>query len=190
MPGPNFSNLGRGLCRGDNWQDENKVWPKEGEKENFDDCLKICLDDVGCTAFDATLTPNSKKLKCTFYGHDNVRRTNSVSLNGRCIKMLGRKSIPTQGEEKGSEEGYFSLGKGLCRGENWQSKGWPKYQGLVVKADCFSQCQSTTGCTAYDTRDPGMITNLLIANFHHNFRRNRRLCGFCFENIYRKVTAV
>ena len=102
-----------------------------------------------------------------------------MSLNGRCIKMLGRRSIPTQVEQKGSEEGYLSLGKGLCRGENWHSKEWPKYQGLVTKADCFSECQSTTGCTAYDTRDPGMITNLLIAISVTILEESEDCVGFC-----------
>ena len=110
--GDKFFNLGRGLCRGDNWQDDHGVWPKDEGKETFEECLKACTDDVGCTAFDVAPIINSLKFKCTLYGHDDIRRTNSVSLKGRCIRMVDRKALPTttgQKEAVTKQEGNATL---------------------------------------------------------------------------------
>ena len=98
--GNKFFNLGRGLCRGDNWQDIHGVWPKDEGKETFEECLKACTDDMGCTAFDVAPIINSLKFRCTLYGHDEIRRTNSVSLKGRCIRMVDRKALPTTTSQK------------------------------------------------------------------------------------------
>lgn len=44
---------------------------------------------------------------------------------------------------------YSKLGSGLCRGEGWQSAGFPKDVGSKTVEDCASACQNTAGCRLY-----------------------------------------
>ena len=155
--GEGFKNLGKGLCRGPNWQDERKIWPKDEGKETFEECLKECKKDQGCTAFDLSPVPNTLKLQCMLFGHQDVRVATATSLQGRCIRMTGRSALsPSEAPTVASGEGFVSLGKGLCRGPNWQTmKGkWPIDKDMKTLKECYKECESTGGCTAFDIRDP------------------------------------
>ena len=179
--------MGKGLCRGENWQD-GKVWPKNEGKETFDECLQSCTKDLACTAFDVAPIENSLKFQCTLFGHEDIKPANSVSLKGRCIKMIGRKALPiSQHSVDASGEGYISLGQGLCRGENWQSEDWPKYEGLVSKKDCLKACKKTRGCTSYDFRDAEGKKVQCYLFGHQDIQPASGLKGECFKLLSPKA---
>ena len=45
---------------------------------------------------------------------------------------------------------YKSIGAGLCRGPNWQSELFPKFEGLETIEGCAKECERAQGCTAFD----------------------------------------
>ena len=50
-----FIMVGKGLCRGKDWQIEG-LWPKDEGVESFERCALECKKDVACTAFDVGLS--------------------------------------------------------------------------------------------------------------------------------------
>ena len=42
------------------------------------------------------------------------------------------------------------IGKGLCRGENWQHGKWPQDEGFETLEACSAECQKRPGCTGFD----------------------------------------
>ena len=184
--GDGFKNLGKGLCRGPNWQDAKKIWPKDDGKETFEDCLKECKKQKGCTAFDVTPVPNSLKFHCTLFGHQDVIPATGISkFPGRCIKMIGRQSLSSAEDavETGGD-GFVSLGKGLCRGLNWQTmRGkWPIDKGMKSLKECFKECKSTGGCTAFDIRDPDETKKYNCFLFgHKDVSPASGLSGTCYK---------
>ena len=181
--GQDFKNLGKGLCRGPNWQDSRKIWPKDDGKETFEDCLKECRKDKGCTAFDVSPIPNSLKLQCMLFGHQDVRVASATSLLGRCIRMTGRTAIATaEGATVSSGEGFISLGKGLCRGPNWQIGKWPIDKGMKTVKECYKECANTGGCSAFDIRDPDGKKKYNCFLFgHQNVMSASGLSGTCYK---------
>lgn len=59
-----------------------------------------------------------------------------------------------QGQIEGqpeSEDGpFYNVGKGLCRGEEWQSGNWPQDGGMQNVEGCGGKCEKTPGCHAFD----------------------------------------
>ncbi|XP_040570301.1 uncharacterized protein [Lepeophtheirus salmonis] len=144
-----FKKLGKGLCRGPNWQD--KYWPKVGNlvKEEYE-CFKQCKERGACTAFDVSPSTTPSKLNCFMFGHGEV--IPASSLNGDCYKMKGRSARKRSFKAHSTPQVF----KGVCRGENWQSlKGWPvEKSSIVLNADdCSEMCEDMNGCTAFDIRN-------------------------------------
>ena len=54
------------------------------------------------------------------------------------------------------------LESGACRGSGWQSGIWPVAAGLHTRKSCAETCIRTTGCTAFDVRNPTDF------NHHHH----------------------
>jgi hypothetical protein len=42
------------------------------------------------------------------------------------------------------------VGRGLCRGPNWQFGNWPKEEGYESLEVCSKNCQKFKGCTAFE----------------------------------------
>ena len=64
--------IGRGLCRGPNWQ-IGKKWPKDEGFETLEDCSKECEKRPGCTGFELTPSEDLKnKFRCILFGHDGI----------------------------------------------------------------------------------------------------------------------
>ncbi len=163
--GKGYVKLGRGLCRGPDWQDAAGVWPKFEGLETLDDCFKECKKDKGCTAFE--LTPSSdvkNKFRCVLHGHGDIDLANAKSLlASRCYRMTGRSPQVGPGGGGGARaqahaeleggDGYRGLGLGYCRGEGWQDGDWPLNGGLQTVQGCANKCKKTPGCTSFDTSD-------------------------------------
>ena len=183
--GAGFKNLGKGLCRGPNWQDARKIWPKDDGKETFEECLTECKKDKGCTAFDVSPVPNSLKFQCMLFGHQDVRPANGISkLPGRCIKMTGRHSLSPKEEPVAEDgEGFVSLGKGLCRGQDWQTihGKWPLDKGMKTVKECYNVCKNTGGCTAFDIRDPEKKKYHCFLFGHKHIVSATGLSGTCYK---------
>ena len=47
-------------------------------------------------------------------------------------------------------DGFVLAGAGFCRGQGWQSNGWPKVLGKKTAKDCAMACMKANGCTAFD----------------------------------------
>jgi hypothetical protein len=45
----------------------------------------------------------------------------------------------------GTAAKYAKLGKGACRGSNWQNGDWPKDKGRRTEKECYAGCLSTSG---------------------------------------------
>ena len=85
---------------------------------------------------------------------------NMVKFNKNWFKfyrMIGRSAShvpePTTQKIKATQgQGYMLLGRGLCRGEDWQDPQgiWPKFEGIETVEDCFKECKKDKGCTAFD----------------------------------------
>ena len=73
--GQGYSLLGRGLCRGYNWQDPQGIWPKFEGLETIEDCAKECKKDKGCTAFDVSPSDVKSKFRCVLHGHGDIGNT-------------------------------------------------------------------------------------------------------------------
>ena len=70
--GQGYALLGRGLCRGYNWQDPQGFWPKFEGLETIEDCAKECKKDKGCTAFDVSPSDVKSKFRCVLHGHGDI----------------------------------------------------------------------------------------------------------------------
>ena len=70
--GEGYTLLGRGLCRGSDWQDPQGIWPKFEGLETVEDCFQECKKDKGCTAFDVSPSDVKLKFRCVLHGHGDV----------------------------------------------------------------------------------------------------------------------
>ena len=51
--------------------------------------------------------------------------------------------------------GKFKLiGKGQCRGPNWQFGKWPVDKGTKTRQKCANVCKKRPGCVAFDLSPP------------------------------------
>ena len=98
------------------------------------------------------------RLKCekSFYLRSfKVTATNSLSLRGKCYRMKGRKAIRNARPKAVFDtEGYKLLGKGMCRGDGWQTEPWPLVRGRKTQEECFESCKNRKGCTAFEIGPP------------------------------------
>merc|ERR1719225_2539987 len=140
-----FKNIGKGLCRGEDWNIDDS-WPQDGGLQSVQNCGTKCESTPGCNAFDVSgYNARSKKYQCWL--HRNKNPEPASSLDGACYKM-----------NHGSDEtlagpGLIKIGKGACRGEGWQaSPGWPMVMGQKTLLNCGNACAYTLGCTAFDVR--------------------------------------
>ena len=46
------------------------------------------------------------------------------------------------------------IGKGLCRGPNWQAGKWPVDKGTKTRQICANSCRNRKGCVAFDLSPP------------------------------------
>ena len=151
VKGSGYELLSRGLCRGENWQ--NDIWPKFEGLETEADCGKECQKDKGCTAFSLWPSEVKGKYLCVLYGHDDVDVADATTLQqGKCFRMQGRSASGHGGEDDHVDDGrpYIGVGKGLCRGEDWQENDWPIDGKLQTVEGCFEVCSGTSGCNAFD----------------------------------------
>ena len=146
--GTGYDRLGRGLCRGDNWQ--NDIWPKFEGYETEADCANECQKDKGCTAFSLWPSEVKGKWMCVLYGHDDIDVADASTLQqGKCYKMQGRSSAGGE-EDNFNGRPFIGIGKGLCRGEDWQDNDWPLDGKFQTVEGCFEVCSATPGCNAFD----------------------------------------
>jgi len=154
-----YHSLGNGRCRGAGWA--SKKWPVLRGSVSPKDCAVACAKRRGCTSFDIGAGANTED-ECALYGHKKVAAASGVA--GTCYK-LGKSSAPVEQEEPEEEEEeededdgkkhkFHLLGKGMCRGANWQGKKWPAVRGLKTLQECANACGRKKGCTAFDTSSP------------------------------------
>ena len=54
---------------------------------------------------------------------------------------------------------------GSCRGDQWNSNGWPQYAGMTSSLqECANACDNTSGCTSFES-DPTSINCFLYGHF-------------------------
>ena len=84
IEGP-FKNLGKGLCRGEDWNlDES--WPQDGEFQTVENCGIKCESTPGCNAFDVSnYNARNKKYQCWL--HKNKNPEPASGLDGTCYKL-------------------------------------------------------------------------------------------------------
>ena len=80
----------------------------------------------------------------------NVRRLH-VEEVGRGYQFSTRSDLVLK--RVGDVRGYKEMA-GACRGDGWNTGGWPKGQGYVAPDRCMALCEATSGCTAYDLARP------------------------------------
>ena len=102
-----FKNIGKGLCRGEDWNIDDS-WPQDGGLQSVQNCGIKCESKPGCNAFDVSgYNARSKKYQCWL--HKNQNPVPASGLDGACYKMT-----------HGSDEGL--AGPGLIKiGEIFQS---------------------------------------------------------------------
>jgi len=121
----------------------------------------LCGGQDDCTAFD-TSDPVGNKVKCWLFKHKEVAPASAVP--GQCFSVKGvtdkhkkqiakGKKAAAKGKKKPKHRpklSHKSLGKGMCRGDKWAGKHWPKDVGKRTIEGCFRACQKSYGCTAFD----------------------------------------
>jgi len=160
-----FHILGQGRCRGPGWTF--KKWPVLKGVLTPKDCAVACAKKKGCTSFDIGDGAGTEE-ECALYGHSKVIAASGVP--GRCY-MLGKSDSPVKAVDEehveeeeeddddsevddGIKHKFHHLGKGMCRGANWQGKKWPALRGLKTLQECANACGNKKGCTAFDTSSP------------------------------------
>ena len=84
-----YKNLGAGLCRGPEWQ--NDIWPKFEGLETIEGCFKECERASGCTAFDVSPSDVKGRFRCVLHGHSNIILADATTLRvSRCFVMQGK----------------------------------------------------------------------------------------------------
>ena len=153
--GEGYTLLGRGLCRGSDWQDPQGIWPKFEGLETVEDCFQECKKDKGCTAFDVSPSDVKSKFRCVLHGHGDINVATSFSLRvSLCYKMQNRSpldEIDALAPEAFEGQAFYPIGPGLCRGEGWQLDDWPQDGGLQTLEGCADKCENSLGCQAFDT---------------------------------------
>ena len=153
--GEGYTLLGRGLCRGSDWQDPQGIWPKFEGLETVEDCFQECKKDKGCTAFDISPSDVKLKFRCVLHGHGDINVATSFSLRvSLCYKMQNRSpldEIDALAPEAFEGQAFYPIGPGLCRGEGWQFDDWPQDGGLQTVEGCADKCENSLGCQAFDT---------------------------------------
>jgi hypothetical protein len=143
--------LGKGLCRGQGWQD-GEQWPKDKGRRTLKECHVGCKQTRGCTAFDIShLDKAGKKANCFLFGHVDVQPASG--LEGRCYKMLEVKSagkvdgiyLAPNEVRLGDEAIARKLEHGCCRGSGWQNGIWPVDAGTLTRKGCAEACVRTSG---------------------------------------------
>jgi len=152
--------LGKGACRGQGWQ--SGKWPLTQGRKTLKDCAESCKKTKGCVAFDLS-NKEQEKYDCLLLGHRDVLPASGLAA--KCFIIKGAVSDPATlistatpaGARKAASSkypasgfGYAQLGSGLCRGEGWQSAGWPVDKGSKSMKDCAESCSKTKGCRAFD----------------------------------------
>ena len=148
----NANDLGKGLCRGDKWQDGDN-WPKDKSRRSPKECYVACKQTTGCTAFDVShLDKAGKKGNCYLYGHADIQPASS--LEGRCYKMWDVKVSSGQSAGLHLAPNEVKIGDaaiarklehGSCRGYGWQDGIWPVDAGLETRKSCAETCVRTSG---------------------------------------------
>jgi len=151
--------LGRGACRGPGWQDGQ--WPLARGRTSLQECAQHCKTTPGCVAFDLS-NKDGERYDCLLVGHPGVLPASALAA--KCYVVKGAKPLATTRVSTNIKQvasktvdsyppggaHYSKLGSGLCRGEGWQSAGFPKDVGSKTVEDCASACQNTAGCRAFD----------------------------------------
>ena len=168
--------LGKGACRGQGWQDG--LWPLARGRRSLADCAAECKKTQGCVAFDLS-NKEGAKYDCLLLGHRDVLPASALAA--KCYVIKGAKPDPVtlKADEKkitakakkdnypGSGHGFTRLGAGLCRGDGWQTKGWPVDKGAKSMKECAEACNNARGCHAFDlssTADKKLFTCLLFSH--------------------------
>jgi hypothetical protein len=153
--------LGQGACRGQGWQDGQ--WPLARGRRSLADCAAECKKTRGCVAFDLS-NKEGAKYDCLLLGHPGVLAASALAA--KCYIIKGAKpdltTLKAAAEEKhgaakkpqdqypSGGHGFVRLGSGLCRGEGWQSTGWPVDKGPKTLKECAEACENTRDCSAFD----------------------------------------
>ena len=104
IQGP-FKNLGKGLCRGEDWNLDDS-WPQDGKQQSVENCGVKCESTPGCNAFDVSnYNARTKKYQCWLHGNKNPEPASG--LDGTCYK-LSHGSDESQGGP-----GLIKIGKSI-----------------------------------------------------------------------------
>ena len=153
--------IGSGLCRGPGWQ--HGKWPVDKGSLSAQECADACAKKKGCTAFDLS-SKKANKFKCFLHGHKEVEP--AKALKGHCYTYKGNlhteelaneqhlDEIEDQEVETGEKAKFSLIGKGLCRGSDWQSGKWPVDKGSKTRQKCANACKKRPGCVAFDLSPP------------------------------------
>ena len=92
-----FSLLGKGLCRGPNWQ--KGPWPVDKGTKTRQVCANACKKRLGCVAFDLSPPEASEdkddiamgELQCNLFGHSDIIAASA--LKGNCYRLTGAEVV-------------------------------------------------------------------------------------------------
>ena len=99
----------------------------------------------------------------------NWKIENKVLINKSCfLFQKGRSSAKGSGHPAQAEaiQGPFkNLGKGLCRGEDWNlDDSWPQDGKQQSVENCGIKCESTPGCNAFDVSNYKIVRQKNISS--------------------------
>jgi len=187
----NVELLGKGACRGKGWQDGQ--WPVSKGRQTLGDCAASCKTTTGCVAFDLS-NKDGEKYDCLLLGHPGVLPASALAA--KCYVIKGAKPVKstlmddtkaakkTDDSYPPSGKGYTKIGLGLCRGQGWQSNGFPKDVGKKTIEACAASCQNTKGCKAFDiSNEEGKKFSCILFG-HANIvpAASQSLSGACYSN--------
>ena len=122
-------------------------------------------------AFD--LSAGSKNVfDCWLYGHKAVLPASGVEGNCYVVKgsllekMMSEESYVDEEEVddtidddddddiSDADVKYTKVGFGMCRGDKWSRRKWPKFKGFKDEFGCAKACWEKKGCHSFDLSPP------------------------------------
>ena len=78
-----------------------------------------------------------------------VYSAHEVGLNN--LSLVSSRYFITGAESPADFDGqFYSLGSGLCRGDEWQDGDWPHDGGFLTVEECGDLCEDEFGCQGFD----------------------------------------